>query len=364
MRKSTIINIIVILLLVCFEGKIAFANPQITADAAAVIDVKSGLVVYEKNGHQQRVPASLTKMMTAIIAAEFGDLNQDVTIGNRPPAIPPSKIYLRQGEKIKLDYLLKAALMKSANDACVAIAEHVAGEEEYFVYLMNLKSWSLALHKTHFRNTNGLPASNHYSTAIDLARIGMYAKSIPVINEYVSRKNDVIIRRGKEQKIGNTNKFLWSYPGANGIKTGTTNAAGKCLASSASINQKEFIGIVLHSDNRYGDSSKILNYAFGNIDPKKIMSYNQKLFVPLDKGVIIGKVYKDIYYPYKTNQNIKVYVKTYDKAKDYSKGDKCGLLAVVTPDSILWYDIYAIENKQNLTANLNIFDYFLKFMMD
>ncbi|MCL6611616.1 MAG: D-alanyl-D-alanine carboxypeptidase [Peptococcaceae bacterium] len=230
------------------------------------MDAETGQVLYAKNPHQPRPIASTTKIMTALLAIECGDLKGEVTVSPRAAGVDGSSIYLRAGEKLSLEELLYGALLHSGNDACVAIAEHVAGREEIFIDWMNYKALKMGLKNTHFSNTNGLPHKEHYSSAYDLAAIAMYALKNPVFNRIVATKNHFINGPGGRRHLSNTNQMLWGYKGADGVKTGTTNAAGKCLVASASREGRRLIAVVLHSDNRYADSIRLLDYGFSNFE--------------------------------------------------------------------------------------------------
>lgn len=239
-------------------------SPAVTADAAVVMDADTGMILYAKNLHQPRPIASTTKIMTALLAIECGDLQGMVTVSPRAAGVEGSSIYLRAGEKLTLEELLYGALMNSGNDACVAIAEHVAGREEIFVHWMNRKASLLGLKNTHFSNTNGLPHKEHLSSAYDLAVLTRHALNNPVFSRIVASRQHVISGPRGQRHLSNTNQMLWSYKGANGVKTGTTSAAGHCLVSSACRDGRRLIAVVLHSDNRYADSIKLLDYGFNN----------------------------------------------------------------------------------------------------
>ncbi|MFZ5633124.1 MAG: D-alanyl-D-alanine carboxypeptidase family protein [Bacillota bacterium] len=236
----------------------------VTADAAVVMDADTGQVLYAKNPHQPRPIASTTKIMTALLAIECGDLKGVVTVSPRAAGVEGSSIYLRAGERLSLEELLYGALMHSGNDACVAIAEYIAGREEIFVDWMNYKARLLGLKHTHFSNTNGLPHKEHLSSAYDLATITRHALKNPVFNKIVATRGHAISGPWGRRLLSNTNQMLWSYQGANGVKTGTTNAAGQCLVSSASREGRRLIAVVLHSDSRYADSIRLLDYCFAN----------------------------------------------------------------------------------------------------
>lgn len=240
---------------------------EITADAAILIDARTGQVIYDKDIHEKRPPASTTKIMTAIIAVEGGGMEQVVIVSPYAASVGESSLNLETNEKLTLEDLLYGALLRSGNDACVAIAEHIAGNEYLFLTLMNHRAKILGALNTHFSNTNGLPAEDHYSSAYDLSMIARYAMQNSKIREIVGTKYKLI--DGEDQKsryLKNTNKLLWDYNGCSGIKTGTTDAAGHCLVASASRDGRKLISVVLHSEDRYGDTTKLLDYGFNNFE--------------------------------------------------------------------------------------------------
>lgn len=243
---------------------------QVSADAAVVMDAGTGQLLYEKNARQPRPIASTTKIMTSLLAIEMGDLKEVVTVTGRAAGTEGSSIYLRAGERLTLEELLYGALMRSGNDSCVAIAEHIAGREEIFISWMNLKAARLGLRNTHFSNTNGLPHKEHLSSAYDLAVIARHALKNPVFNSIVASRKHIIGGPAGQRRLSNTNEMLWKYPGADGVKTGTTNAAGRCLVSSASREGRRLISVVLHSDNRYADSIRLLDYGFSGFDNMRV----------------------------------------------------------------------------------------------
>ncbi|AEG58887.1 D-alanyl-D-alanine carboxypeptidase family protein [Desulforamulus ruminis] len=235
---------------------------SLSAASAVVMDADTGQVLYAKNCHQPKPIASTTKIMTALVAIECASLKSIATISPHAAGTEGSSIYLKAGEKLVLEELLFGALLHSGNDACVAIAEHVAGREEVFVNFMNYKAYRLGAKNTHFCNTNGLPNDQHFSSAFDLALITCNALKNPVFNRMVATKTHSITGPEGKRFLSNTNKMLWSYQGANGVKTGTTDAAGKCLVSSATRDGRRLIAVVLHSEDRWGESIRLLNYGF------------------------------------------------------------------------------------------------------
>lgn len=241
---------------------------SLTADAAVLMDVTTGDVLYDKRAHKRRPPASTTKIMTGILGLELGSPEEVVTVSPKAANVGESSIYLDPGEKITLYELITGALVRSGNDACVAIAEHIAGTEEQFVRLMNQKALTLGAQNTNFVNTNGLPAKNHYSTAYDLALMARYGLQNP---EFASitrlRKTEIhFVEPDIFMDLRNTNKLLWNYPFADGVKTGTTNAAGKCLVASATKDGRQLVTVVLNAPNRFGDAQKLLEWGFANTE--------------------------------------------------------------------------------------------------
>ncbi|HHW42711.1 MAG TPA: D-alanyl-D-alanine carboxypeptidase [Desulfotomaculum sp.] len=244
-------------------GPRAPVPPRITADAAVLMDAATGQVLYAKNPHQPRPPASTTKILTALLALEGGRLDQVVTVSPEAAAVGESSMHLFPGEKMTLEQLLYGALLRSGNDACVAIAEHIAGNVNNFVWLMNRKARELGARHTHFVNPNGLPAAGHLSTAYDLALLTRYALRNHNFQRMVAtRYHGFGVPHYGEYHLHNTNRLLWSYRGADGVKTGTTSAAGMCLVASASRDGRQLITVVLHSDDRYGDTMALLDYGF------------------------------------------------------------------------------------------------------
>lgn len=240
--------------------------PAITAESFVLIDGDSGEILLGRNPFEHRPPASITKVMTGILAVELGDLSEIATVSLKAARTGESRINLVAEEKITLENLLYAAMLKSANDACVTIGETVAGDCGQFVALMNLKARLIGCVGTHFVNTNGLPDNEHYSCAYDLALMMRYGLTNETFREVIGTKYwTVKWESGRTAKIKNTNRLLYSYSGIIGGKTGTTNAAGQCLAAAAEREGKTMIAVVLKSQNRFLDAEKLLTYGFSLI---------------------------------------------------------------------------------------------------
>jgi len=255
-----------------------------------MLDLDTGQVLYGKNEHEQRPPASLTKVMTGYLAVKKSDrMQQAVTVSERAANTGESSLNLKTGDILTFEHLLYGALLKSANDACVAIAEHMTGSEEAFVDNMNLQACLLGCANTHFENTNGLPAEQHYSSAYDLAVMTRAAMQEPVFAQIVqTQKHMVSWQDGRKLLVHNTNRLLQEYPGAIGVKTGTTNEAGQCLIAVAEKAEKRVAVVVLKSKNRFYDATMLLDYALQETDEQINLAESDDLKAGAD-SVILSK---------------------------------------------------------------------------
>ncbi|MGE5703483.1 MAG: D-alanyl-D-alanine carboxypeptidase family protein [Clostridia bacterium] len=249
--------------------------PGLSAEAAALIDVASGRVLYEKNGDKKMRIASLTKTLTAIVAIESANLKDIVTVPKEAVGVEGSSIYLKRGEKLTLEELLYGLMLRSGNDAATAIAIHVGGSVEGFVMMMNEKASLLGMTHSNFMNPHGLDDSNmHYSTANDMVRLSAYALKNPVFREIVSTKVKNISWEGEnwERRLQNKNKLLHLYKGADGVKTGYTKLAKRCLASSATRDGRQLAVITLNAPDDWNDSMALLDWGFQTFQPVTILN--------------------------------------------------------------------------------------------
>ncbi|HWQ73131.1 MAG TPA: D-alanyl-D-alanine carboxypeptidase family protein [Desulfitobacteriaceae bacterium] len=246
--------------------------PKISAESAVLMDVITGDVLFNKEAYKRNPPASTTKIMTAILGLELGHSEEVVTVSPKAAAVGQATLHLDPGEKLSLYELISGALIRSGNDACVAIAEHIAGSEQQFLKLMNKKALLLGAHNTHFENTNGLPNKEHYSSAYDLALMACYGLQLPTFASITRLKETNIhfMEPDSFMNVRNTNKLLWNYPLADGVKTGTTTAAGKCLVASATKEGRQLVATVLNAPDRFGDAKKLLEWGFENTEIVKI----------------------------------------------------------------------------------------------
>lgn len=243
------------------------APPALSAQGAVLMDAKTGQILFDRNMNKKLAPASTTKIMTAIIAIESGRLEETTRVSAQAAATRGSSLDLYPGQLISLRELVTGLLLRSGNDAAVAIAEHLAGSVDGFVSLMNQKAINIGAVNTHFENPHGLSAPNHLSTAYDLAAMTRYALLNPTFSQLVSTKETAIEwldRKGNShnRNLRNTNKLLWMLADADGVKTGTTNQAGPCLISSATRDNQKLIAVVLHDHSRWYDSMQLLTYGF------------------------------------------------------------------------------------------------------
>ncbi|MGE5484522.1 MAG: serine hydrolase [Ignavibacteriales bacterium] len=269
-------------------GPPAAPPPRISADAAVVMDFKSGAVLYEKRAHRPMHPASITKMMTAIIALERGYLGDVVTVSQNAAYTPGSSMGLSPGSRYLLEDLLAGLMIVSGNDAAVAIAEHLAESEQAFVAVMNEKARKIGALRTTFVNSHGISEPGHLTTAYDLALIARYGLSIPYFATLVSTRERDAWRLDKMRDVplANTNRLLWGFQGADGVKTGTTSAAGECLCASATRDGMRVIAVVLHADSRWADSETLLEYAFNSFEAVRSYEKGESVCeVPVVRGM-------------------------------------------------------------------------------
>lgn len=274
--KPSLILIMCLLLAVLVPvNPVSAENASVSthARAAALIDVESGRLLYSSRGDEPMLIASLTKIMTAIVAIENGDLASKVKVGKNAFAKEGSSLYLKQGEEMLLEDMLYGLMLRSGNDAATAIAEHVGGSEQGFVYLMNAKAEELGLKNTHFANPHGLDAEGHYSSANDLAVLTAYALHNPVFKEIVGTQEKTADNPYEkwDYKWANKNKMLRLYEGADGVKTGYTKKALRCLVSSATRGGQQLVAVTLNDGNDWNDHAALLNFGFNHYPLKTLI---------------------------------------------------------------------------------------------
>lgn len=320
---------------------------NVKAEAYVLMDADSGKILAAKDEHKRLAPASMTKLMTLILAVEALEegkvsLKDKVVTSENAWKMGGSQIYLEPGEKMSYEDMLISIAVGSANDACVAVAEHLEGTHQSFVDKMNEKAKSLGLKDTHFINAYGLPAEEHYTSAYDMAVMARHALQHPRVLAYTSIK-EYNLRQG-EFKLYNTNKLLWWFQGTDGFKTGWTNEAKYCLVSTVKRNDLRLISVVMASPEVRGhfrDSMQLYNYGFAK--------YAFKTFYPAGSvcGVVnVGKGSEDQVDAI-CQQDVGVLHEKGDKARiecqknlfpyvnaPIKKGQKVGELVLVKDDKI------------------------------
>lgn len=239
----------------------------ISAEKAIVIDADTGRVLFEKNAGSKSLIASTTKIMTALLVCEQCNVLDRVSIPKEAVGIEGSSMYLQEGEILTVQDLLYGLMLRSGNDAAVALAIYCGGTLEGFVALMNDKARQLGLQTTHFQNPHGLDGTHHYSSAEDLAILSSYAMKNPIFAQTVSTKS---VQVGK-RTLTNHNKLLWRMDGADGVKTGYTKAAGRILVSSASRSGRRLVAVTINAPDDWDDHITLINKAFLNYKQKTLI---------------------------------------------------------------------------------------------
>ena len=252
-------------LALCLPAARASEPLHVDAKAAVLIDADSGRVLFAQNADEMLPMASTTKIMTAVLALENCALDEPVTAGENASGVEGTSIYLSVGETLSMEHMLYGLLLRSGNDAAVAIAEHVAGSVESFAEMMNARAEELGA-DAHFVNPHGLPAEGHAASALGMAKIMRHAMTIPEFRTITATQRKIIPWVGNEYSrvLENKNRLLSTYEGANGGKTGYTNAAGRCLVFSAERDGLSLIGVVLNCPTWFDTAETILDYGFEN----------------------------------------------------------------------------------------------------
>lgn len=251
-----------------------------------MIEKETNTIIYEKNSHERRAPASMTKLMTLLLIMESIDnesinLNDLVTISKNAASMGGSQIFLEENSTISVEQLIKGISIASGNDAAVAMAEHIGGSLSNFVDMMNKKASELNLKDTHFINVHGLDSENHYSSAYDMSQIARELLKHEQILNYTSLYEDYLIKPdGAKTWLVNTNKLVRFYKGVDGLKTGYTGNAGYCLTATAKRNDIRFITVIMGSatsEQRSTDTTSLLNYGFNTYKINHIVKKNEHL---------------------------------------------------------------------------------------
>lgn len=294
MRRVWMAAVLITILVFPMVGQ---AKPGVSAQNAVLIEQSSGRILFAKNAHEKQPIASITKIMTAIIAIESGKMQETVTSSKRAVHIDGSSIYLKQGETMKMEDLVYGLMLRSGNDAAIAISEHIGGSVEGFVHLMNEKARWLGMTNTHFSNPHGLDEDKHYSTAYDMAILMQYAMT----NEQFQTITKAQTYKAETRSYAwqNKNKLLTSYyKYCTGGKTGFTSKSGRTLVSSASKKNMDLIAVTLNAPDDWRDHIGMYEWAYEKYSMHTLAEKGEKLYL-LDHTdeSITGYLYREKKYP-------------------------------------------------------------------
>lgn len=360
---------LIFIISISFSNNITFGSTKISSPSAVVICNESSRILYDKNCKEKRKMASLTKIMTSILLVENCDMDEEITIAKEATLIGGSTAGIKANDTITAESLLYGMLLPSGNDCALATAYHIGGNVENFAKLMNQKAQELGLEDTHFDNPHGLDSDTHYTSAYSLALLTKYALTYPKIREVVATKSKYVDLGSFSKQLNNTNALLRTYDKADGVKTGFTNGANRCLVASATDDDLKLIAVVLGSDTsaiRFNDAKTILEETFNKY---KLYDISNFLNVYINVPVIKGKI-ENFVFSYSENKKMALTEEEYSKIyisqnfvdkieAPMNAGTYIGTYTVSIDDEILYskdfYLPYDIVKK-------NPFDYFINII--
>lgn len=343
----------------------AAGEPGVSASCAILVDAESGRVLMEKNADEERAIASITKLMTALVAVEStSDLDRTVTIQKEWTQAEGSSMYLREGEELTLRELLYGLLLVSGNDAALAIAGFCAGDTDTFVEWMNLRAQELGMEHTHFVNPNGLPAEGHYSTAADMAKLAIVVMEQPDLAEIVGTKSVTMAGR----TMTNHNKLLWRYEGCVGMKTGYTDAAGRTLVSCAERDGQRLIAVTLNAPNDWADHAAMFDYGFSQWPSILLASAGRDFRTLPVTGSLVRfvpvQVERNVRYPLAADERVTVKIDLPDQVEaPVEEGDIAGSLTYYVDGREVGstYLVYSHSVKSNVSEHQSILERIFSF---
>ncbi|MDY7025144.1 MAG: D-alanyl-D-alanine carboxypeptidase family protein [Pseudomonadota bacterium] len=366
-------HVFVLSLCAFFSLSHAVTQPKLKASAWVLMEAQSGNIIAENNPHAKLPPASMTKLMTAYVVYDALEddiiaLDDIVTVSETAHSMGGSKMFLRQGEKVTVQELIKGLVIVSGNDASVALAEHVYADEAVFVEKMNEMAEKLGMENTHFENATGWPVENHYSTPYDMA---VLARAI--IQEfpqyYATYKEKEFTHDGVRQL--NRNLLLWRDQSVDGLKTGHTDEAGYCLVASGKRNEQRLISAVFNTDSkkaRAEQSQRLLNYGFRfftteKIYPKESAISQSTVEYGAKKTVNVGR-FDDVYltYPKEQVENIVATIENIEPLQaPIQRGQQVGTLTVTAEQGmvLLQEPVFALEDVNEANFFLRIWQWIL-----
>jgi len=339
----------VLMFLFLITGGTAYAAEELplTADAALLMDYRSGIVLYSRNATKPLPPASTTKILAGILSLEMGDTEEAVLVDQYAASMPGTSIHLKAGQRFTLYDITKGALINSGNDAAAAIAIHMAGSEEQFAALMNYKAKTVGCWQNRFCNPHGLTQEGHAVSAYDLALITRYALNNKDFRKIVAIKSDRMQElSGKEViDLNNTNRLLGQKKGGIeviGVKTGTTDEAGECLVTAAKSKEQLLISVVLGSGDRYADTLQLLQYGAEKCRHTPFKGKTPLYRIPVKKGtsssVAVGPA-RDVSLLVSPQQLAQVEKKTYLQPSlkaPCRKGEPVGRIEILLENNLLF----------------------------
>lgn len=338
MRKKYLLLFCLAVMLLC--GAFGLSSPiraSASAGAEIAMELTTRTVLTESNADKRMPMASTTKIMTAIIIAEDCNLDEEITVPDAAVGVEGSSIYLKKDERIDVRDLLYGLMLRSGNDSAVALAIHHSGSVENFVTVMNERAKRIGADNTNFKNPSGLPDDEHYTTARDLCNIACYAMNNEIFREVVSSKSHV----GKFRSFENKNKMLYRYEGANGVKTGYTLKAGRCLVSSAERDGMDVVTVVLNCYDMYERSSAILDRCFYAY---KLLELNENTVFMSDR--VLCKLSKNQNLVVKNTESLQIRIKSTVTEKKIKKGDRVGILEIYDANGLIFSDnLYSIVDN-------------------
>lgn len=366
------VTIIVLICFFCFRTGSVMADSKtklfvnIDSPAAVVIDNDTGRILYNKNAEEKRPMASLTKVMTSIMLVENCKMDEMIEVPNAAAWIGGSTVGLKKGDKISAESLLYGMLLPSGNDCAYTVGEHIGGSIENYGVMATNKAHEIGTINTNIANPHGLDDPSHYSTAYDMALITRYALKNKYINEAVSTKNKTVNFGSFSKNLNNTNALLRTYEYADGVKTGFTNGANRCLIASATKDNARYIAVVLGAETtkiRFSNAKTLLEECFNRYETKDISPLLKfYINIPVYKGNIATyerKIQDDMIIPLTDEEYEKIYIKQElitEIKPPMKKGEKIGTIYAYIGDEKIYEKEICLE--EDITQK-TVLDYFI-----
>lgn len=358
-RFALVCFVLVCFALISLGAAASVQTPSVTAHSAILIDAHTGRVLYAKNAHARMYPASITKILTAVVALERGHLDDLVTISPEAARVEGSRMHMLADEQFTLEELLYGLMLVSGNDAAAAIAEHIAASTQEFAKLMNETALRIGAIDSHFTNPHGLPDTNLYTTAHDMALISRYALTFPAFREIVATPvKEIPPRPGQRSRMLQSGNWMLGQGGVDGVKTGFTQAARHTYVASANREGRQVIAVVLRTDpkaQKWRDALRLIDHAYTGYSWRKLLSDGEAHdFVPVQDGErdrVRALFTQDLFVPLRPGEEASIRVEPiYDAplAAPIAEGDVIGYVNVfvdaINPDQpVARVDLVAAE---------------------